>query len=129
MDDEGAGVADIGEVREHLHVFDEIDAGVVAAFLDVAFERLGIGAGTGGESGGVSGGDNLSEQMVNRPGMIASHWQALYQTLVRLERLAAEGERTHAGARVQVDGVDLLGQEVDQHALADRGRARERRPG
>lgn len=34
--------------------------------------------------------NDLSEQMVNRPGMIASHWQALYQTLVRLERLAAD---------------------------------------
>lgn len=33
--------------------------------------------------------NDLSEQMVNRPGMVASHWQALYQTLLRLERLAA----------------------------------------
>src|SRR5690606_35133134 len=44
-----------------------------------------------------------------------------------LERLAVEGEGMHGAAFVQVDGVDLLGQEVDQHALADRGRAGERR--
>ncbi len=37
--------------------------------------------------------NDLSEQMINRPGMVASHWQALYQTLLRLERLAAANPR------------------------------------
>ena len=31
VQDEAAGVADIGEVREELHAFDELDAGLIAA--------------------------------------------------------------------------------------------------